>query len=111
MQDDPSKQPQPEIRGTVTELGTHALAADVEVTIFRWPHRGPRVHGGKHEGTVTVRTDSSGAFRMVAGKFGDYSVEIKKDGWSAAGAFNPSLNTSAEVSLTKEHPSREVKSK
>jgi hypothetical protein len=109
LQDDPSKQTQPEIRGSVTELGTHTPVPDVEVEIFRWPDEGMRLHGGKHEGTVTVRTDSSGVFQMRADQLGDYSLEIKKDGWSAAGSFDPSLGTSAEVSLTKDHPRREVK--
>ncbi len=109
FEDDQSKPPQPEIHGTVTELGTHAPVADVEVAIYRWPDEGPRVHGPKHEGTVTVRTDVNGLFQLGADQLGDYSVEIKKDGWGAAAAFNMSLNTSAEVSLTKAHPSREVK--
>jgi len=109
LQDDPSKQIQPEIRGTVTELGTHTPVVDVEVEIFRWPDEGLRLHGGKHEGAVTVHTDSSGVFQMRADQLGDYSVEIKKDGWSAGGTFGAGLTTSAEVSLTKEHPSRELK--
>jgi hypothetical protein len=109
FEDDPSKQTQPEIRGSVTELGTHTPVPDVEVAIFRWPDEGMRLHGGKHEGTVTVRTDAGGVFQMRADQLGDYSLEIKKDGWSAAGSFDPRLGTSAEVSLTKEHPRREVK--
>jgi hypothetical protein len=66
LQDDQSKPPQPEIRGAVTELGTHTPVPDVEVTIFRWPDQGPRLHGLKHDDAVTVHTDSSGAFRMAA---------------------------------------------
>ncbi len=109
FEDDPSKQTQPEIRGSVTELGTHTPVPDVEVEIFRWPDEGMRLHGPKHEGTVTVRTDTSGVFQMRADQLGDYSLEIRKDGWSTGGLPGSGLNASAEVSLTKEHPRREVK--
>jgi hypothetical protein len=107
--DDTPTQAQPEIRGAVTEVGTHLPISGVNVEIFRWPDEGPRPLGVKHDDTVTVRTDSSGVFQLRVERLGDYSVEIRKDGWSADRSLNPILNTSLGVRLTKDHPHGELK--
>ena len=109
-QDDVSKPAQPEIRGTVTEVGTNVPVPGVEVEIFRWPDNEPRLHGSglKRDGLATFHTDPSGVFQARVEKFGDYSVEIKKDGWGAGGSFMRGFKTSVDVSLTKDHPRREL---
>jgi hypothetical protein len=109
LQDDSSKPTQPEIRGTVTEVGTRLPVPGVEVEIFRWPDEGPRPLGVKHDDAVTVRTDSYGVFQLPVERLGDYSVQIKKDGWSADVLLNPGMSTNLGERLTKQHPRIDLK--
>jgi len=102
--------PGQEIRGVVLEPGTGHPIEGAEVTISKLPTRvsgQPALSTGSTDiGTIT--TDAQGVFRFEAPEFGEFSVSVRKEGYtSLGGPFRPT--TQANVSLSAERPAREVR--
>lgn len=85
----------PEIRGVVIELGIEHGIPDVDITIFEAKGADIRRQAGK------VVTDSQGKFRFRPEQFGEYQVTANKGGYGGN-------VTRANVTLSADHPSREV---
>jgi hypothetical protein len=85
----------PEIRGVVIEPGIERGIPEVDITIFE--AKGPEIRRRASQ----VVTDSQGKFRIRPEQFGEYEVTAIK------GGYGGNL-TSAHVTLSADHPSREV---
>ena len=79
----------PEIRGVVIEPGIERGVADAEIAIF---------DETKQAGKIT--TDGQGKFLFHPERFGVYRVVASKDGYGG--------ETSINVTLSADHPNREV---
>lgn len=98
----------PSIHGTVMEDGASPLpVADASIVLSRLPAGGQRVVSSAipKDNIAVTKTDYSGAFSFDIDKLGDYSVEVYKEGYSTAESSRSELT----VSLTKDHPTGEVK--
>jgi hypothetical protein len=97
----------PEIQGTAIEAGTLQAVSGATVLLSRNPAPGAIATGATLD---TVVTGASGDFHFTPSEFGSYRVEVKKDGYvSSGGSFIKGPSTAASVSVTKDHPSREVR--
>jgi hypothetical protein len=100
-----------EIRGVLVEAGVLQPISDAEVSLVRLSNGGPRIVSAfiPKDVVQTTKTDSGGAFRFEVGDLGNYSLEVKKEGYGAAGPIWEGYRTSATVTLDKQHLKREVR--
>ncbi|MBZ5634331.1 MAG: carboxypeptidase regulatory-like domain-containing protein [Acidobacteriia bacterium] len=93
----------PEIRGVVIEPGIEHGVPDAEIAVYELggtPLTGLGRNIRRQAGRVT--TDSQGKFRFQPEQFGEYQVIASKEGYSGNAA-------GANVALSADHPSREVR--
>ena len=95
-----------EIRGVVIEPGIEHGVPDADIAIYEMGGT-PITPFGNQAQTIKrlvsrVTTDSQGKFRFQPEQFGDYQVIASKEGYSGNA-------TRANVTLSADHPSREVR--
>lgn len=95
----------PEIRGVVIEPGIEHGVPDADIAIYELGGS-PVTPFGNQAQTLKrrvggVTTDSQGKFRFQPEQFGDYQVIASKEGYSGNA-------TRASVTLSADHPGREV---
>lgn len=106
--------PQPEIRGIVTEPGTEAPISAAAVRLFEEPAQGSVITGSSFSERTTlveIETDAGGGFLFQPDKFGSYRVQVHKEGYRAFGPMMKPQPDVAIVRLSREHPTAEVKLK
>ena len=96
----------PEIRGVVIEPGVEHGVPDAEIAIFELGGT-PSTPFGNQAQTLkrlagNATTDSQGKFLFQPEQFGDYQVVASKEGYSGKA-------TRDNVTLSADHPSREVR--
>lgn len=99
-----------ELRGVVLEIGPNTPLAGAQVTVYQFaPNLEKTVFG-------TIVTDSNGAFQFTPTRAGKYYVEAAKPDYFASAsevpvaiAAHPSSTTGALVTLSKEHPSEDLR--
>src|SRR5580704_17578440 len=79
----------PEIRGTVTEPSLNIGVAGAEITLFEFLLDAEKTVVRTQ--IATTSTDTRGEFRFPLDHFGNYFVEVKKEGYSlpSLGAGDP----------------------
>ena len=98
-----------ELRGVVLEIGPNAPLAGAQVTVYQFaPNLAKTIFG-------TIVTDSSGAFQFKPTRPGKYYVEAAKPDYLASAVDlavaigSPPSTTGALITLSKEHPSEDLR--
>ena len=97
-----------DIHGAVLEVGPNTGLAGAQVTVYQFDRDRVR--------TIldSIVTDSYGAFHFTPTRAGDYYVEVSRPDYFVASQASrpgtpPQSTTGALVSLTKDHPSEELR--
>ena len=101
---------QPEIRGFVVEPSSNLGVAGAEVTLYQLTPGGD--HSAEPAILAATSTDARGEFQFHPKRFGDYHLEIKKEGYSAmtsltSGTTSDTVESAAK--LSQEHPVQELR--
>ncbi len=90
---DVSAQTVPEVRGTVVESGSTTPIPGAEVTLREF---GPNEENFiVNKAVVSAITDGNGGFVLRPGHLGEFTVEAKKDGYTAAAGLQAVLNAAS----------------
>jgi hypothetical protein len=95
----------PEIRGTVSEPNLNIGVAGVEITLFEFLLDAEKTVVRTQ--IATTSTDTRGEFRFPLDHFGDYFVEVKKEGYSV-----PSVASGdgfARADVNRDHPTQDLR--
>lgn len=101
--------PRPEVRGAVTEPGSNQPIPDATVTVYLRPEPAPAIliNGGFKEVYLTTKTGNDGGFSFTIERYGVIMIKVTKDGFRGGAMFEPVIDQ-ANLTLDREHPSREV---
>jgi hypothetical protein len=96
-----------EISGKITESGFNQGLGGVAVTLERYE--------GEYTSSLTPRkwqadaeTDDTGSFRFAVTEPGHYRVNVRKEGYSAAGSILDGVTSGITISLDQAHPKRDL---
>src|SRR5579872_404195 len=99
----------PEIRGTVTEPSLNIGVAGAEITLFEFLLDADKTVVRTQ--IATTSTDTRGEFRFPLDHFGEYFVEVKKEGYSVPavgpGGGYPTGGVRADVD--RNHPTQDLR--
>lgn len=110
-QDPKATEAVPAIRGVVFQAGTQRPLAAAEVALFRMSAQDSQTLASmsKTEAAAKTSTGADGRFELRPDQFGSFGIRVTKEGWIPAGSPLKGTTTFESVSISKDHPSRELK--
>ncbi len=95
----------PEIRGTVTDPSLNIGVAGAEITLFEFLLDAEKTVVRTQ--IATTSTDTRGEFRLPLDHFGEYLVEVKKEGYSIPSVLSGDAFARADVN--RDHPTQNLR--
>jgi len=100
----------PEIRGVVTDPNLNIGVAGAQITLFEFLLNAERTVVRTQ--IATTSTDTRGEFRSPLEHFGQYFIEVKKEGYSVpffgGGGVSPN-GAAARVDIDRDHPTPDLR--
>ena len=100
----------PEIRGVVTDPNLNIGVAGAQITLFEFLLNAERTVVRTQ--IATTSTDTRGEFRLPLEHFGQYFIEVKKEGYSVpffgGGGVSPN-GAAASVDIDRDHPTPDLR--